>query len=212
MFEEAYGLGCAMINFKHKRKHDDPEKYNPTYAQLSKDMRAYGYDSPNYKVFIKTDLKKRNESHMQVCIGASIHSLIYDQQKNKKNLPKEEILSDYSNNAILWDGIDLKTNYENHPKINAGYFINDNEHNVLDVESKKVNDEKPNEDDKKVCNTLYSTKDNKFKEVKCYSYKYKTTFGIAKTMFVKLTDQFEEAIIHSKREKKDGTYILNQWW
>ena len=31
-------------------------------------------------------------------------------------------------------------------------------------------------------------------------------------MFVKLTDQYEEAMIHSLREEVDNTYILNPWW
>jgi len=228
MLKEAYALGTTMINFKHKRKHDDPKEYNPTYSQLSKDMRAYGYDSEGYKNFIKTKLEKRNDNHMRICTGAAINALFYNQQIEINKNPflkeienpldflnpykKKQVYIDYSNNAILWDGLDLSTNYNNHPKIVDGYIVSDKEHNVLNIKSKKVNDNKNNEEDKKVCNKLYSIKDPKFVEEKCYSYKYKTTVGFAKTMFVKLTDEFEEANINSKREKVEDKFILNKWW
>jgi len=228
MLKEAYALGTTMINFKHKRKHDDPKEYNPTYSQLSKDMRAYGYDSKGYKNFKKTKLEKRNENHMRICTGAAINALFYNQQIEISKNPflkkienpldflnpykKKQVYIDYSNNAILWDGLDLSTNYNNHPKIVDGYLVSDKEHNVLNIKSKKVNDNKNNEEDKKVCNKLYSIKDPKFVDEKCYSYKYKTTVGFAKTMFVKLTDEFEEANINSKREKVEDKFILNKWW
>jgi hypothetical protein len=228
MLKEAYALGTTMINFKFKRKHDDPKEYNPTYSQLSKDMRAYGYNSKGYKKFIETKPEERNKNHMRVCTGAAINALFYNQQiENSKNpflkelenpldflnpYKKKQIFIDYSNNAILWDGLDLSTNYNNHPKIVDGYLVSDKNHNVLNIKSKKVNDNKNNEEDKKVCNKLYSIKDPKFVEEKCYSYKYKTTVGFAKTMFVKLTDEFEEANINSKREKLENKFILNKWW
>lgn len=225
MLNEAYALGTTMMNFKYKRKHDDLKNYNPSYTQLSVDMKAYGYNSPNYNKFINEDLEKRNNNHMRVCIGASINSLFYNNQLFKKSFFKEVeqleflnsfntmlVIKDFSNNALFWDGKDIKSNYDKHPKILDGYIISDELHNVLDIESKKVNDSNENEDEKKICNKLYSINDPNFEEIKCYSYKYKTTVGFCKTMFVKLTDEYENANINSRREKKENTYILNRWW
>ena len=179
-------------------------------------MKAYGKGKPEYNNFKKTEASKRNGTYMQICIAASINALCYEFSKLGYNeFSSKDKLNflpfDRSNNAILWDGVDIKDNYNKpHPKIKQGYFVSDKEHNVLDIESKKTTEDSENR--KAVNGKLHSQKDPSFEETKCYEYTYKTTFGVAKTMFVKLTDQFEEAIVHSRREKKDGKYILSTWW
>lgn len=183
-------------------------------------MKAYGKGKQLYKDFKKKEMLKRNETNMQVCMAASINALCYEFFKSgnsefSSNDKLNFLPFDRSNNAILWDGVDIKDNYDDpHPKIKQGYFVSDKEHNVNNIESKKTTEDSDGKiaSDGKVCLKLTSQKDAKFEETKCYEYTYKTTFGVAKTMFVKLTDQFEEAIIHSRREKKNGKYILNTWW
>ena len=219
---EAFALGTTIINYKLKRIHDEKigVPYKSSYSQILTDMGALGKGKPLYNILKKTESLKRNNSNMQVCIAASINALCFEFIKSgKTEFNSKDKLNyfpfDRSNNAILWDGVDIKENYNDpHPKIKQGYLIIDNEHNVNNIESKKTteNSEGKIAKDGKVCLDLYSLKDTKFKETKCYEYTYKTTFGVAKTMFVKHTDQFEEAIVSSRREKIDGKFILNKWW
>lgn len=210
---EARALACCVFNYKYKRDHDQKGGYSVEISNIITDMGALAKGKPNYNI-----LKKKSKDPIlfnkiqQYHIEAGILALIRDCQKQGK-LKDVNAISDYANGAILWDGVDLKTNYDNHPKVNSGYFVSEENHNVLGVKSKKIT----YDNDKKVvneeqCYKLSSQKDNKVNETKCYSYKYKTTAGYAKTMFVKLTDQYEEAIIHSIREKKEESYILGRWW
>lgn len=219
---EAYALGTTIINYKLKRIHDEKidKPYKSSYSQILIDMKAFGKGTPLYNNFKNKENEKRNKTYMQYCLAAAINAFSYEFIKSgKKSFISSDKLNfspfDRSNNAILWDGVDLKNNYNDpHPKVKQGYFVNDLEHNVLEIESKKSIEDSDGKIavDGKVCLDLYSTKDPKFKETKCYNYTYKTTFGVAKTMFVKLTDQFEEAIISSRRELKNGKFILNKWW
>ncbi|MCB5194995.1 hypothetical protein [Deefgea salmonis] len=40
---------------------------------------------------------------------------------------------DPSNGAFWWDGLDFKTNFDNHPKVKDGFHIADPSHNIFDV-------------------------------------------------------------------------------
>lgn len=42
--------------------------------------------------------------------------------------------TDPSNGAYWWDGVDFKTNYENHPKVKDGFHITDPAHNIFNVQ------------------------------------------------------------------------------
>ena len=217
---EARALACCVFNYKNKRDHDNYVKskkvvYDPKIAQIVLDMRAYAAKDkvPNYVKFKeKSKTPEVFNKLQQYHIESGILAFIRNYQKQGK-LKDIKHIPDYAYGAILWDGVDLKTNYDNHPKVNSGYFVNDEKHNVLGIKSKKItNDNGIKVLNGEQCYILNSQKDNKINEKKCYSYKYKTTAGFAKTMFVKLTDQYEEAMIHSLREEVDNTYILNPWW
>lgn len=222
---EARALACCVFNYKNKRDHDSYLKgkkvtYNPKISQVVIDMRAFAAKDkvPNYvKLKEKSKTPEMFDKIQQFHIESSILAFIRDYQKKGefKDLIK---VPDYANNAILWDGVDLKTNYLHHKKIEAGYFVSDEKHNVMGIKSKKITyDSSAPEGQREIsngeqCYKLTSQKDNTVLEKKYFSYKYKTVAGHAKTTFVKLTDQYEEAMIHSLREKIDNSYILNQWW
>ncbi|MCC9064128.1 hypothetical protein [Flavobacterium piscisymbiosum] len=222
---EARALACCVFNYKNKRDHDNYVKsvrvvYNPIISQVIKDMGAFAQGKPNYKVLKKKSKTPELFNKMQQFhIEAGLLAHIRDQQKKGK-LKGISTIQDFANGALLWDGVDLKDNYNNHEKVNNGYFVSNEKHNVLGIKSKKItiDSSKPKNDkdrfvkDSVQCYDLRSKKDVSFAEKKCYSYKYATTCGHAKSMFVKLSDEYEAAIIHSLREKTDNTYILNPWW
>ena len=198
MLAEAYALGTTMINYKIKRM-TDQKGYNPTFEKLAFDMGVYGQGDPLYKSLKDTEKIKRNGSHMQTCMAAALHALMYEFVANKGEFQSKDKLTtvpfDYSNGAHYWDGIDLKTNEDKHDKMLAGYLVADKSHNVLDVSSKIVHK----------CVMVYKKSDPKFSEERCWDYKYQTTAGIAKTMFVKLNEDYLYANINS--EEKQG-----RWW
>lgn len=198
LLSEAYALGTTMINYKKKRM-TDQKGYNPTFEKLASDMGVYGQGDPLYKKLKETEKIKRNESHMQTCIAAALNALIYEFVANNGEFQSKDKLTtvpfDYSNGAHYWDGVDLKTNEDKHDKMLAGYLVADKSHNVLDVSSKIVHQ----------CVIVYKKSDPKFSEERCWDYKYQTTAGIAKTMFVKLNEDYLYANINS--DEKQG-----RWW
>jgi|GEM_PF-6775475 len=198
LLAEAYALGTTIINYKLKRT-TDQEGYNPAFKKLINDMNVYGQGDPTYKLLKKTEKIKRNGSHMQTCMAAALNALAFEFVEKKLKFQSGDKLSlvpfDYSNGALYWDGVDLKTNEATHPKMLSGYFITDKSHNVLKVESKAVH----------TCTIVYKKSDPKFSEERCWDYKYQTTAGIAKSMFVKLNQEYLYANINS--DEKQG-----RWW
>jgi hypothetical protein len=102
---------------------------------------------------------------------------------------------DYSNGAIGWDGVDLKTNYIHHPRITSGYHIANPSHNVLNINENILPVQS---------NYVYKNTDPKFKELRFWTYQHETTAGYGKTMFYKLSNEWRAAHI-----KSDGT---EKWW
>ncbi len=45
--------------------------------------------------------------------------------------------ADPSNGGFWWDGLDFKTNYNNHPKVRDGFKFGDPSHNIFKVQEKK---------------------------------------------------------------------------
>lgn len=44
---------------------------------------------------------------------------------------------DPSNGGLWWDGLDFKTNYNNHPKVRDGFKFGNPAHNIFNVQEKK---------------------------------------------------------------------------
>lgn len=45
---------------------------------------------------------------------------------------------DYSNGVFFWDGADIKSNYDKHPKVRSGIYFTAPSHNIYGIESKEV--------------------------------------------------------------------------
>jgi hypothetical protein len=87
---------------------------------------------------------------------------------------------DYSNGAYFWDGADIKSNYDKHPKVKAGIHITDPAHNIYGIEDKDV----PGEE---------WWKDQNGKKTKLrgsWKYKYESTAGYGGTIFWKYNSDF----------------------
>lgn len=88
--------------------------------------------------------------------------------------------TDPSNGAYWWDGLDIKTNYQNHPKVKDGFHITDTAHNIFDIKETsypttiywKVRDKKTG---KEVNSKVRGT----------YKYVWESTAAYGKTIFWK---------------------------
>lgn len=88
--------------------------------------------------------------------------------------------TDPSNGAYWWDGLDFKTNFQNHPKVKDGFHITDPTHNIFDVKETscpttiywKVRDKKTG---KEVNSKVRGT----------YKYVWESTAAYGKTIFWK---------------------------
>ena len=220
---EALALAYCIMNYKHKRNHDQPGGYSPAnIKQICTDMKAYASGKPPYKNFktaFNADPEKLNGTRMQNHIKSSLFAHLKEVGMPKSTIESSDnsilggallgilafyqvmINFDYAYGAILWDGEDLKTN-KSHPKVAQGYLVADKKHNVMNIESKKVNK----------CNIVRSQKDLSWTEKRCYEYMYETTCGFANSTFVKLNIKYEESIIHPSWTMKDGSYVLGTWW
>lgn len=90
---------------------------------------------------------------------------------------------DYSKGAYFWDGADIESNYDKHPKVRGGIHIADPSHNIYKIENKDV----PGEEwwrDAKGKNTSLRGK---------WSYKYESTAGYGGTIFWKYNADFLKA-------------------
>lgn len=90
---------------------------------------------------------------------------------------------DYSKGAYFWDGADIESNYDKHPKVRGGIHITDPSHNIYKIENKDV----PGEEwwrDAKGNNTSLRGK---------WSYKYQSTAAHGGTIFWKYNADFVKA-------------------
>jgi len=92
--------------------------------------------------------------------------------------------NDYSNGAYFWDGVDIKTNYEKHPKIILGFKFTSPAHNIFSLENKEVD-----------VTTYWFDKNKKItnKVRGKYTFTYETTQAHGSTVFSKYTDEFIKA-------------------
>ncbi|HEY1398109.1 hypothetical protein [Roseateles sp.] len=91
--------------------------------------------------------------------------------------------TDYSNGGYFWDGADIKSNYDKHPKVKAGIHITDPKHNIYDIKDKDV----PGEE------WWRSATGAKTKLRGKWDYKYESTAAYGGTIFWKYNDDFVKA-------------------
>jgi hypothetical protein len=91
--------------------------------------------------------------------------------------------TDYSNGGYFWDGADIKTNYDKHPKVRAGIKFTDPAHNIYGIAEKQV----PGE-------AWWLDKDgNKTKSRGTWTHKYESTAAWGGTIFWKYNADFISA-------------------
>ncbi len=91
--------------------------------------------------------------------------------------------TDYANGAYFWDGADIKSNYDKHPKVKAGIHITDPKHNIYDIKDKNV----PGEE------WWRNAKGEKTKLRGKWDYKYESTAAHGGTIFWKYNAAFVKA-------------------
>jgi hypothetical protein len=96
--------------------------------------------------------------------------------------------TDYSNGAYFWDGWDVKTNYDNHPKVRRGIKIIDSSHDVFGIEDNEVTVIKY----KVVVVTKNGKKTKTTEEVGRYDHLYESTAGHGGTIFWKFSPTYLE--------------------
>lgn len=90
---------------------------------------------------------------------------------------------DYSKGAFFWDGADIKSNYANHPKVNAGIHFTDPSHNIYGIRAKDVPGEKWWEDAQGRPTKLRGR----------WNYKFESTVARGGTIFWKYNADFLKA-------------------
>lgn len=87
---------------------------------------AYAWDGSNARF---NKLMKASESVIRKDAGMSLAVDWATSAINNKGV-------DPSNGGFWWDGLDFKTNYNNHPKVRDGFKFGDPSHNIFKVQEK----------------------------------------------------------------------------
>ena len=92
--------------------------------------------------------------------------------------------ADFSKGAFFWDGADIKSNYDNHPKVQRGIRFTKKEHNIYNIAEKSVD-----------VTTHWQTYDKEGKLVAGavrgkYTAAYESTAAYGGTIFWKYTQEF----------------------
>jgi hypothetical protein len=90
---------------------------------------------------------------------------------------------DYSNGAYFWDGADIKSNYDKHPKVRAGIRFSDPVHNIYAIQEKDVKGEE----------WWRNTKGENTKLRGTWTHKYVSTAAFGGTIFWKYEKDFVKA-------------------
>lgn len=91
--------------------------------------------------------------------------------------------NDYSGKGFFWDGADIKSNYENHPKVAAGIHFSDPAHNIYDIKETTV----PGEE------WWRDAQGKKTKLRGSWQYKFESTAAWGGTIFWKYSADFLKA-------------------
>jgi len=171
VYEEIAGIASVIYRQVNERKSSILTllSSSSTYAFAASD------GSQRVKAFYAKKPADRNSSlGMKAAVKAAINAILGG--------------SDFSNGGYFWDGVDIKTNYEKHPKIKAGFHFTLDEHNIFDLEDKEVE-----------VTTWWYDKNLKPTKIRgTYKFTYETTAAEGKTIFSKYTSDFLKATGNKK--------------
>jgi len=171
IYEEIAGIASVIFRQVTERKSSIKVLLSgsSTYAFAASDGNS------RVKVFNNTKPADRNsEIGMKIAVKAAINSILLG--------------TDYSNGAYFWDGIDIKTNYNNHPKIKAGFHFLSESHNIFKLVDSDVD-----------VTTWWYDKDLKPTKIKGnYTYTYESTASQGGTIFSKYNAVFLKATGNKK--------------
>lgn len=168
VFEEMAGIANVLVRQQKARGYSSIAAFinaDKTYAFAAHDgNQRYG------KLIAATEAEIAKDTGMAAAVKAAKNALLSNGV-------------DYSNGGYFWDGADIKSNYDKHPKVRAGIRITDPKHNIYSIESKDV----PGEEwwrDANGKNTKLRGK---------WSYKYESTAAYGGTIFWKYNADFIKA-------------------
>ena len=166
VYEEIAGIAAVIVRQTSERKSSILSllSANSTYAFAASDGSA------RVKAFNGKKPADRNSNlGMMLAVKAAINAISDG--------------TDYSNGGYFWDGVDIKTNYENHPKIKAGFHFSSEDHNVFDLKDNEVE-----------VTTWWYDKNLKPTKIRGkYKFTYESTAAEGKTIFSRYTSDFLKA-------------------
>lgn len=120
---EMYAIASVMVRQRDARGYKDIQSFvkkDKTFSFVVRD------GSQRYRKLMRASKKEIDSSPgMSIALAAAQNALQGGE--------------DRSNRAFFWDGLDIKTNYENHEKVLCGIKFNDPSHNIYELkESKKI--------------------------------------------------------------------------
>ena len=168
VFEEIAAIANVLVRQQKARGHDTIGAFirtNKTYA-----FAAHDGNQRYKKLMDATDEEIAADAGMEAALRAARNALA-------------AAPTDYSNGAYFWDGADIKSNYEKHPKVRAGIHFTDPAHNIYGIAEKDVPGEEWWRD--------ASGKKTKLRGK--WDYKYESTAAYGGTIFWKYNADFVKA-------------------
>ena len=155
LWRQMSARGCATMSALRSK--------HPSYAYgwSTKNPRFKNFESAHPE---KVDKREKNDG-MRLAIKGAINAVTGG--------------TDYSNGAYFWDGVDLGTNYDHHPKIQAGYKFTSDAHRIYKVDGAPITDNAVSHPGKSP-----------------YDYTYETTAARGKTVFSKFTSDYQTGAHH----------------
>lgn len=114
---EMYAIASVMVRQRDARGYKDIQSFvknDRTFSFVVQD------GSQRYRKLMRASKKEIDSSTgMSIAVAAANNALQGGE--------------DRSNRAFFWDGLDIKTNYENHQKVLRGIKFNDPSHNIYEL-------------------------------------------------------------------------------
>jgi len=168
IFEEMAAIANVLVRQQKARSY-------PTIGEFIKKDTTFAFAAHDgnaryAKLVLAKDSEIVSDKGMSAALNAAINAL-------------STTGIDYSNGAYFWDGADIKSNYDKHPKVRGGIHFTDPKHNIYGIEEKDV----PGEEwwrDAQGKNTKLRGK---------WNYKYESTAAYGGTIFWKYNADFVKA-------------------
>lgn len=168
VFEEMAGIANVLVRQQKARGYSSIAAFissDKTYA-----FAAHDGNQRYARLIAATEGEISKDNAMAAAVEAAKNALLING-------------IDYSKGAYFWDGADIKSNYDKHPKVRAGIRITDPNHNIYSIQSKDVPGEEWWRD--------ASGKNTKLRGK--WDYKYESTAAYGGTIFWKYNADFLKA-------------------